>query len=383
MSSSGVNLHTTDVFNVQIVYDGTNLKMTITDASTNATFTQTWPINIVSTIGANSAYVGFTGGTGGDTAIQDILNWTMTSSVGATAMPTFNPLPGTYNSTQNVTINDTTTGAAIYYTTNNTTPTTSSAKYSAPIPVAATETIQAIAVAPGYTNSPVASGTYTITPPAATPSISPATGTYGLTQTVTITDTTAGATIYYTTNGTQPTSSSAKYAGSFQVSSTTTVKAIATAAGFSTSATATSVITINKTPIVYHTTTLTGVSSGPTLRQFTYSNFPDGVGMAFDATAAGDNVTFTVNVSAAGTYDIQLSYKKYNPRGISQLSINGTNVGGLLDQYAATDSYAVFDCGKFTFTAAGNYSFKFTVTGKNASSQGYRLSFDDITLTPQ
>ena len=77
MTSSGVNLHTTDVFNVQISYDGTNLTMRITDATTNATFTQTWPINIPGTVGGNTAYVGFTGGTGGYTAIQDIIGWTM------------------------------------------------------------------------------------------------------------------------------------------------------------------------------------------------------------------------------------------------------------------------------------------------------------------
>jgi hypothetical protein len=38
-----------------------------------------------------------------------------------------------------------------------------------------------------------------------------------------------------------------------------------------------------------------------------------------------------------------LSYKRFNTRGISQLAINGTNVGAALDQYAATDSYATDD----------------------------------------
>ena len=80
MTSSGVNLHTTDVFNVQMSYDGTNLTMTITDATTNATFTQVWPINLPSTVGGNTAYVGFTGGTGGLTAIQEIIGWTMTTN---------------------------------------------------------------------------------------------------------------------------------------------------------------------------------------------------------------------------------------------------------------------------------------------------------------
>jgi hypothetical protein len=43
---------------------------------TNATFSNSWTIDIPGTLGADTAYVGFTGGTGGYTAIQDILTWT-------------------------------------------------------------------------------------------------------------------------------------------------------------------------------------------------------------------------------------------------------------------------------------------------------------------
>jgi hypothetical protein len=80
------------------------------------------------------------------------------------ATPTFTPAPGTYASAPQVSMSDSTSGAAIYYTTNGTTPTTSSTKYAAgtPISVGTTETIEAIAVASGYTNSAVASAKYTI-----------------------------------------------------------------------------------------------------------------------------------------------------------------------------------------------------------------------------
>jgi hypothetical protein len=134
---------------------------------------------------------------------------------------------------------------------------------------------------------------------------------------------------------------------------------------------------------VYATTSLSAVSSGPTFRQFADPVFPDGTGTIIDATAVGDNVTFTVSVPTAGVYDVKLTYKAYNTRGISQLSINGTNVGGTLDQYAASPVLGTFDYGTFNFTTAGSYLFKFTVTGKNASSSGYTVSFDDLTLTPQ
>jgi hypothetical protein len=79
MTSSGVDLHSGHVFSVHIVYDGTNLTMTITDTTNTAlTFTQSWPVNIPGTVGANTAFVGFTGGTGGYTANQSVLTWTYT-----------------------------------------------------------------------------------------------------------------------------------------------------------------------------------------------------------------------------------------------------------------------------------------------------------------
>jgi Chitobiase/beta-hexosaminidase C-terminal domain len=90
------------------------------------------------------------------------------------AVPTFNPAPGSYTGTQLVALSDTTPGAVIYYTTNGTAPTTSSAQYVAgtPLSINATETVQAIAVASGYSNSAAASGTYTITAPSATTPVS-------------------------------------------------------------------------------------------------------------------------------------------------------------------------------------------------------------------
>jgi len=77
MTSSGVILVSGDVFNVHMTYDGTTLTMTITDAANAAqTFTTSWAVNIPSTVGSSNAYIGFTGGTGGLTAIQDIIDWT-------------------------------------------------------------------------------------------------------------------------------------------------------------------------------------------------------------------------------------------------------------------------------------------------------------------
>jgi len=77
MTSSGVSLLSGDVMNVQLSYNGTTLTLTITDASTLKSFTTSWTVNIPTTVGGDTALVGFTGGTGGETAIQDVINWTM------------------------------------------------------------------------------------------------------------------------------------------------------------------------------------------------------------------------------------------------------------------------------------------------------------------
>jgi hypothetical protein len=90
---------------------------------------------------------------------------TYTINLPLAAAPVFSPAAGTYTSAQSVAITDATTGAAIYYTTNGTMPTMSSTMYMGPITVSATETIEAIAVATGYSTSAVASATYTINLP--------------------------------------------------------------------------------------------------------------------------------------------------------------------------------------------------------------------------
>ncbi len=126
----------------------------------------------------------------------------------AVAAPLFSPAPGTYATAQQVTLTDATANASIYYTTNGAIPTASSTPYTGAITVSATETLQAIAIVSGYAPSTVTSATYTIETPAATPIFSPASGIYSLVQTVAITSATPGATIYYTTNGTTPTTSS-------------------------------------------------------------------------------------------------------------------------------------------------------------------------------
>jgi hypothetical protein len=168
----------------------------------------------------------------------------------ATAAPVFSPAAGSYTSGQTVSITDATAGAAIYFTRNGTVPTASSTLFTGPITVSSTETLMAVAIAPGYASSTVVTAGYIITPPPATaaPVFSPAAGSYNSAQTVSITDATAGAAIYFTTNGTVPTASSTPYTGPITVSSTEMLMAVAIAPGYASSTVATAAYTITVAP---------------------------------------------------------------------------------------------------------------------------------------
>jgi len=89
------------------------------------------------------------------------------TSLGTAATPTFLPAAGVYTAAQSVAINDVTAGATIHYTTDGSMPTENAPKYVSAIPVNISETISAIASAPGYADSPMATAVYTINLPAA------------------------------------------------------------------------------------------------------------------------------------------------------------------------------------------------------------------------
>jgi hypothetical protein len=113
------------------------------------------------------------------------------------------------------------------------------------VTVGVSETLEAIATASGSTTSATGTAAYVINLPTATPTFMPAAGTYTSVQTITIADATPGATIYFTVNGSAPTTSSNLYTGPFQIGATQTVEAIAVAPGYTTSGTASAAYTIN------------------------------------------------------------------------------------------------------------------------------------------
>ena len=124
-------------------------------------------------------------------------------------------------------------GASIFYTTDGTTPNENSALYTGPITLSSNTTLKFIAIKTGYNNSPVGEKTYVIelSGKASKPTANVTSGTYSDTLSVELSSTTPGAKIYYTTNGSEPTTSSAEYLSPVSISATTTLKAVAVIGG--------------------------------------------------------------------------------------------------------------------------------------------------------
>jgi hypothetical protein len=163
---------------------------------------------------------------------------------GTVATPTFSPPSGTYATAQEVTISCATEGATIYYTINGAEPTETSIEYSGPVAINATTNLKAKAFKDGWESSQTASGLYTITGTAATPTLSPDSGTqFTSSLDITINCETEDATIYYTTDSADPTQSSFEYTGAITITETTTFKAKAFREGWIPSVVATATYT--------------------------------------------------------------------------------------------------------------------------------------------
>jgi hypothetical protein len=129
-------------------------------------------VQISASASAGYQFSGFTGGLSGTTTPQTLppitgpvtVTATFSVSGGATvAAPAFSPPAGSYSATQTVTLSTTTAGASIRYTTDGTAPSeTAGTLYGGAITVSATTTLKAIAYETSYTDSSVASATFTI-----------------------------------------------------------------------------------------------------------------------------------------------------------------------------------------------------------------------------
>ena len=250
--------------------------------------------------------------------IDDIVLRGSKSALTVVATPSISPASGAVVSGTEVTITCATDGAAIYYTTDGTTPTSSSTAYnpaSKPT-ITASTTIKAIGIKAGLTDSDVASVSYTIAAPCATPTFSVAEGVVDKGTTVFLSCDTDDATIYYTTNGTTPTTSSSVYSSALTINASQTIKAIAAKDGYANSEVASATYTVRdyvNYPFSWDdTSTPTGVTNSGV---GTYTSSPylkfDGSGdyIILKTNAAPGELKYDIigNGFSGGTFKVQYS----------------------------------------------------------------------------
>lgn len=179
---------------------------------------------------------------------------------------------------------------------------------------------------------------------AATPTFNPVAGTYTSAQSVSLSSTTSGAHIYYTVDGSDPSSASTEYTTPISVATTTTVKAIAyDASNANASSIATALYTINIAPTP--TITVTEVS------------IPEMV------TTVGTPVTETINVSGTNlTGNITLDITGTNA---TQFNVSPTPLiqsGGSVSSTTVTITYNPLTAGTHTATLELSSAGATTVT---------------------
>jgi hypothetical protein len=178
--------------------------------------------------------------------------------------------------------------------------------------------------------------------PASTPTFSPAAGTYSSPQTVTISSTTPSATIYYTTDGTTPTTSSTVYSGPLTIFSTETIKVIGTAAGYTSSAVGSAAYAIVVSPQL--TVSTTNLSFG------------------------------SVAVNTAATQSLTITSKGASPVTVNSVSITGadfTIVAGTFP-VTLTPNQSVTLQVQFKPTTTGSASGQITISS-NSTTGGTAL----------
>jgi hypothetical protein len=321
--------------------------------------------------------------------------------INTAVVPTYSPAAGSYASAQTVTIKSTTAAATICYTTNGTIPTAtvpgtcdanvgeSSLANSGTVSVTASETINSIATLTGGANSGNVAAAYVIPVAVATPTAAPAAGSYTSTQTVTLTST--GNTICYTTNGSVPTAAtpgtcdsnggvelSFASGGHVTVSASETVEAIATKVGSTNSGTLSAAYTIAPTAAV-------APKFAPVAGSYVGKQT-----VAITSTTVGATICYTTNGSTptaavAGTCDsnggVEFSGGSVTVGVTEQLAAIAT-LAGDTNSTAATAAYTITAATPTFAPVAGSYVGTQTVT-ISSTTVGAAICYTTDGSTPQ
>jgi hypothetical protein len=285
------------------------------------------------------------------------------------AAPTFSPNGGTFTNSINVTLSSATAGSTIYYTTDGSTPTAGSSSTTNGGAIGLSQpysnSVRAFAAKAGYVDSVVSVSTlFSVVPMpvASAPSFNPNGGVFTNSVGVTMSSSTAGSTIYYTTDGSAPTagSSSTTNNGIVTLSQpySNSVRAFAAKSGYQDSAVADSpAFSVVPVPTV----------SAPTFNPNggTYTN---SIAVTLSSSTAGSTIHFTTNGTAPTTNSPSVTNN-----AIITLAKPYTNAVRAFAKLAGSQNSAIATSA--TFSVVGMPPLQITngaVTGTGSSPNGWQ-----------
>ncbi len=315
----------------------------------------------------------------------------------------FTPYSGTYLSGQTVALASATSGTTIHYTTDDSTPTASTGlTYSGPITLTADTNIRAIAFASGSNSSAVNTAIFTVAgsgppppPVVADPVFTPGAGTYYSAQTVSISSTTSGASIRYTTDGvTTPTETTGTtYSGPVTISATTMLQAIAYKSGDTDSNVVSGTYTINSQAQVAApafspasgapplSVTITSATGGAIIHYTTDGSTPSETnGTTYSGTAvsiSSSPTTLQAMAFEAGLTDSTVTSATYNstPQTFNFEAESLSPVGSGATVSISNDTNASGGVIEFLNSTAAGQSITFTTTSMPAGTYQVQLRY--------
>ncbi len=255
-----------------------------------------------------------------------------------------------------VTLSSDTAGAAIYYTLNGSMPTSASTPYSGAITVYDTTKLRAIAVSGNFTDSTILEYTIKV-PQSAAPTASVengmSSGNLISSGSQIKLNSDKGSTIYYTTDGSQPTTSSKVYSAPITLTQDTTLRAIAVAPGMKQSETATftyrigAVYTITASAQSGGSISPSGASSvlatGSKTYSITASNgyaisdvLVDGASVGAVTSYTFQNISANHTISATFKFTAQIPFTDVSPNQWFYDAVNFVYAKGLFNGTAET-----------------------------------------------
>ena len=299
------------------------------------------------------------------------LSYSYTTSGGGSSTvstPSFNNGTGTYTTAQSITLSCATEGATIHYTmtedgTTPDDPTESDATYSSAISVTKNGTIiKAKAFKSEMTASSVATANYTIKPNGPTFSLDG--GSY--LQGTTFTLTSAGNTIYYTSDGSTPTTSSTEYTEPVAIAvGSTTYKAISVDTYGNTSNAVTRTykgITPASLPFSWTGTSSTGKNDLAAKA---------GVVVNLGGDYANSNAPYKLKFDGTAKYVIIYTNEKPGTVHFTAKLFEAAATGSKMKVQGSVDGSAFTDIEEFTIKGSANDTFEFTTS--NAFAANHRV----------